>query len=231
MTVSFYEQLNQETAAERMDFQSIPVIRRALAEGAGRELYLAFLNSAYHHVKYTCPLLGRALSLLGEDDRAYRAGLVAYIDEEKGHEEWILDDIEALGGDAQASRLALAPLAVRVMIAYAYYAIDHLSPYALLGMVHVLEGMSVALACAAAASIKAGLGIGAKEGGGGFSYLTSHGDLDQDHVRSFADLLADIDSPQRRVVVIQAARVFYTLYGDVFRSLEQGREVSDVACR
>jgi len=219
MTPSFYDQLVCDTVAERDLFMDIPLIRQAVAEGVPSAVYVEFLVAAYHHVKQTCPLLGLALSRCDEDDGPYRAGLLAYLDEEKGHEEWILDDITALGGDRIMVRVGLAPFPVRMMVAYGTYAIEHLSPYALLGMVHVLEGMSVALARAAAASITGRLGL--QPGVAGFSYLTSHGHLDEDHVALFAGLLDQIDNPDRRCLVIQAAKDFYRLYGNIFRELIQ----------
>ena len=227
MSLSFHQQLVQQTAADEAAFRAIPVILRAVTLGVDRDLYVDFLASAYHHVRHTCPLLGLALSRCDLDDAAYRAGLLAYLDEEKGHEEWILDDIRALGGDADRVRQTLAPLAVRVMVAYANYAIEHISPYALLGMVHVLEGMSVALARAAAGAI--GATLAADSQAGGFSYLNSHGHLDESHVELFAKLLDQIDTPDRREVVIQAAKDFYRLYGDVFRALAPNSETRHAA--
>lgn len=221
MTLSFHDQLVRDTAAEMVEFMSIPLITHAIGQGVERQLYLDFLACAYHHVKHTCPLLGLALSHCGEEDKVYRSGLLAYLDEEKGHEEWILDDIAALNGNVEVVRTALPPLSVRLMVAYAYHAIERISPYALLGMVHVLEGMSVALARSAANSIIGRLGLSPEADGriGGFSYLISHGHLDEDHVQLFAGLLAEIDCPDRRQVVIQAAKDFYRLYGDIFREL------------
>ena len=109
-----------------------------------------------------------------------------------------------------------------MMVAYANFAIERISPYALLGMVHVLEGMSVALARAAAEAIMRA--IRPQVAKGGFSYLISHGTLDEDHIEQFAALLDRIDTPERREIVVQAARDFYQLYGDVFRSLAQSAE-------
>lgn len=223
MTQSFYDQLVAETASARDDFLAIPLVREALAEGASGALYVEFLANAYHHVKQTCPLMGLALSRCGEADQPFRTGLLSYIEEEKGHEAWILDDIAVFGGDREAVRSALPPFPVRMMVAYGAYAVEHLSPYALLGMVHVLEGLSVNLASAAAATIGRSLGRGLQPGADGrvpgFTYLTTHGHLDESHVAFFADLLADIDSPERRCVVIQAAKDFYRLYGNIFREL------------
>jgi heme oxygenase len=227
MKRSFYQQLVADTAQDEAEFRAIPLILKAVISGVDRALYVEFLGSAYHHVRHTCPLLGLALSHCGPEDDVYRAGLLQYLEEEKGHETWILDDINALGGDWNQVAEGPAPFAVRLMVGYAYYAIERISPYALLGMVHVLEGMSVALARAAAISISASLEVA--EGSGGFSYLVSHGHLDQNHVGLFAKLLDRIDTPEHRIVVIQAAKDFYRLYGDVFRSLTLTREVDRAA--
>ncbi|TAN54974.1 MAG: iron-containing redox enzyme family protein [Magnetospirillum sp.] len=215
----FYDELSAATEAERNEFTAIPLIGRAIADGVDRALYVEFLTSAYHHVSHTVPLLALAIARCGSGDEIYRKGLLTYIDEEVEHDEWILEDIADMGGDAVAVRNGQGPFPVRMMVAYAYHMIDRVSPYCLLGMVHVLEGMSVALAIRAADSIRSKLGMA---GGKGFSYLTSHGALDVSHVEIFASLLDQVDTPERRKVVIGAAKDFYRLYGDVFRELGKG---------
>jgi acyl-CoA synthetase (AMP-forming)/AMP-acid ligase II/heme oxygenase len=218
--MTFYDDLQDATSAERHDFMSIPLIKETIAHGVDIPLYRSFLESAYHHVRHTVSLLELAIEGCGPKDQSYRAGLQEYVKEETGHDEWILEDIADMGGDAAQVRDALGPYPVRMLVAYAYYATQHISPYALLGMVHVLEGMSVALAVKAAESIGARLG---KDLSKGFRYLTSHGNLDIEHVDLFAKLLDIIDSPERRDLVIQSAKDFYRLYGDVFRELEVKR--------
>ncbi|MGE5476829.1 MAG: AMP-binding protein [Bacteroidales bacterium] len=213
--VRFYDALMSATEAERNQFMSIPVITQAVANGVDRDLYLAFLHSAYHHVRYTVPLLQAALTSCGHDDVVLASGFQEYVAEEVGHDEWILDDISAMGGDADATRHARPPLPVRVMVAHAFHLIAEEGPVALLGMVHVLEGMSVALAVRGADAIRARLDAN----GGGFSYLTSHGNLDISHVELFAGLLDAIDTPVNRATVIAAAKDFYVLYGNIFRAL------------
>lgn len=212
----FHDELIETTTPQRQAFMAIPLIVETIANGVDPRIYLAFLHSAYHHVRHTVPLMQAALAACGPNDQALADGLISYIAEETGHEEWILDDIAALGGDDRATRQARPPLAVRAMVAYAYRLIAEDGPYALLGMVHVLEGMSVALAIKAAQAIQSRM-VAAQNGG--FSYLTSHGGLDGEHVQSFMHLLDSIDSPQRRATVIAAAKDFYALYGDVFRAL------------
>lgn len=215
--MSQYEHLLLETTAERESFLAIPIIREALKEGVDRTLYLAYLREAYHHVKHTCPLLALAVSRCREDDSRLREALLDYIVEERGHDEWILDDIGALGGDAEAVRASRGGPAVRIMIGYAYYAIERIDPCTLLGMVHVLEGVSAAIASQAARSIRERIG---ESGGKGFSYLASHGTLDQEHVKFFEDLLNGIESPETRETIIDSTKIMYRLFGEVFKGLE-----------
>jgi len=221
--MSFYDRLLAATAAERNAFKATPLIRRAIAEGLPREVYVAYLTQAYLHVSQTCPLLALAADHAGPDDSTLRDALFEYIEEEKGHELWILDDVVAMGGDREAARQARMNIGCRAMVGYVRYAIEHLSPYALLGMVHVLEGMSVELADAAAAGI--GRATGAA-GGKGFSYLVSHGSIDQEHVAFFRDLVNGIEDRGKQDVIIETARIVYWLFGEMFNQIGAGCEGS-----
>lgn len=214
--MQFFDRLMQETATARNQFIATPVIQDALAKGVPAPMYLDFLAEAYHHVRHTCRLLSAAIARCGDGDGSYIRALLEYIEEERGHEEWILDDIDALGGDAAAVRAGAPDLPCRLMVAYAYYAIDHVSPYAMLGMVHVLEGMSAAMAGSAAVTLQASLG---RSDGRGFSYLSSHGELDQQHVAFFRDLVNGIGDDHAEQVIIDTARVVYRLYGDMFSGI------------
>jgi heme oxygenase len=81
-------------------------------------------------------------------------------------------------------------------------------------MVFVLEGTSVALALKAADSIQLALDLPDQA----FSYLRSHGTLDQEHTQHLAQLLERM-TPEDQAEVVRCARVFYRLYGDIFRAL------------
>ena len=213
---SFYAQLLAETEPARDEFLRIPIIVEALHGGVERELYLSYLAQAYHHVRHTCPLLAAALSRCSKDDDVYRDALLEYIEEERGHEQWILNDIAALGGDVESVCAGEGSDEVRIMVGYAYHVIERVSPYGLLGMVHVLEGMSVALAQQAAASIRQSL---VESDGRGFSYLTSHGSLDQEHVAFFERLVNVIDKIGHQRAIVDTARIMYRLFGNVFQAL------------
>ncbi len=217
--MSPFQQLLQHTASARQKFLEIPLIQEVLGKGAVKELYLDFLGQAYHHVRYTAALLALAAARCGSEDYLYQSALFEYIDEERGHELWILEDIDALSGDPEMVRRGAPRLPCKVMVGHAYYIVDHVSPYGLLGMIHVLEGMAVALAGPAVTAISAAVTSPAH---GGFKYLTTHSDLDVRHVESFANLVNKID--QRHLpLVIETANDFYRLYGDIFRDIDLHR--------
>ena len=212
--MSFYEQLIAATAAERAHLLAAPVIADCLQGRVSRASYLAFLGQAYHHVRHTTPLLMTLGGRLPERLAWLRRAVADYIDEEIGHEEWILNDIAAAGSDAAAVRNSQPELPAEVMVAYAYDLLNRGNPAAFFGMVFVLEGTSVALALQAADRIQEALALP----NAAFSYLRSHGTLDQEHTRHLADLLARM-VPDDQADVLRSARVFYKLYGDVFRAL------------
>jgi len=214
--MTFFQRLIDETNTERKDFQSINLIQHTIQQGVTKELYGAYLEQAYHHVRFTVPLLELARDSCGKNDEAFFNALNEYVEEESGHDEWILEDIKALGSDSEAVRRGQGGFACRVMIAYAHYAIEHINPYALLGMVHVLEGMSVELADKAAGSIATSFGDNPPNA---FSYLTSHGALDIEHVQFFEDLVNGIQNQEIENIIIGAAKDFYVLFGNMFREL------------
>lgn len=214
----FYDDLLAATEKERAGLLAIPFLREGAAGRISREQYLAFLGQAYHHVKHTLPLLMACGARIPETKGWLRTAMAEYIKEETGHEEWILNDIRACGGDPEQVRHDRPGFAAELLVAYAYDAIHRGNPVGFLGMVLVLEGTSVQVATQAAHALKKNLGLPDKA----FTYLTSHGALDIEHTRFFASLVDRIGDPADREAVIHGARVFYRLYGDIFRAL--GRE-------
>ncbi|MBO3277682.1 TenA family transcriptional regulator [Pseudomonas schmalbachii] len=211
----FFDTLQTATASEREALFGVPVIREALAGVVSLEGYVAFLTQAYHHVRHTVPLLMACGARLPARLEWLRGAVCEYIDEEYGHERWILDDIAACGGDADAVQGSRPALPIELMVAYLYDLIARGNPVGLFGMVNVLEGTSVALATHAAGSIRDSLGLP----GNAFSYLSSHGALDQDHMQTYRSLMNRLDDADDQAAVIHSARVVYRLYADMFRGL------------
>ena len=212
--MSFHARLLADTQAARQGLLATPIIQGAFAGRVSRASYIAFLREAYHHVRHTVPLMQAFRARIPAGREWLAPALDEYIEEEKGHDEWILDDIRACG-DTSAVRHSQPGMATEVMVAYAYDTIARRNPLGFFGMVHVLEGTSVSLALLAADQIQKPLELP----DAAFSYLRSHGTLDQEHVQHFQLLMDQITDPQDQRDIIHGARVFFRLYGDVFRDL------------
>ena len=214
--MNFYQVLVEKTAKERTQLLSIPILQDAVKGEISKNTYHRFLIEAYHHVKHTTPLLMACGSLLPERLEWLREAVGEYIEEEMGHQEWILNDITALGGSAEEVRYGLPSIATELMVSYAWDTIQRVNPIGFFGMVLVLEGTSVQLATQAAEAIQKSTGLSNEA----FSYLTSHGSLDIEHVSFFEKLMNKIDNPQDQEAVIHCARIMYKLYGDIFRGIK-----------
>lgn len=218
--MNFYQQLQQATAAERASLLSAPIIGAAMSGQVNRQQYIAFLQRAFHHVKHTVPLLMACGARLPDSQEWVRSAVAHYIEEEIGHHEWILNDIAAAGGDAEAVRHSAPDFDTDVMVAYAYDTVMRRNPVGLFGMVYVLEGTSVSLASNAAGTLAQALDLPASA----FSYLSSHGALDIEHMGHFEALVNKLDRPLDLQAIEDCAKVFFRLYGNVFRSIPVGAQ-------
>ncbi len=221
----FHDRLLADTEADRAALHAVPIIADAMAGRVSAPSYLAFLVEAWHHVRHTVPLLEACRRALPARLHWMDTAFAEYVEEERGHDDWILDDIRAAGGDPGAVRAGRPSPATELMVAYAYDGIARRNPVSFLGMVHVLEGTSVALALAAADRIQAGLALP----DGAFRYLRSHGALDVGHTAHYADLVNALDEADDRDAIVHAARMFYRLYADVFRGLPRASLAADDA--
>ena len=213
--MTFYETLVEATAEQRNALYSAPQLVAALKGNISRETYIAYLTQAYHHVKHTVPFLMSMGARLPENNAWLRPVLVEYIKEEIGHEEWILNDIEAAGGNKDAARQAKPYLATEMLVAYNYDYISRKNPVGFFGMVFMLESTSVGIATAGADSVKAALDLP----NGAFSYLYSHGTLDVSHLDFFKSNVNRITDPADQAAIIEVAQNTFQLFAQVMRSI------------
>ncbi|WP_448211000.1 TenA family transcriptional regulator [Colwellia sp. MEBiC06753] len=214
--MNLYQRLLTETTAERDYLLSSPIISRCFVGDVEVADYAAFLTQAYHHVKHTVPLLMAVGAKLPEQKEWLREAVAEYIEEELGHQEWVLNDIGQCGFDKEAARHSQPNFATELMVSYAYDMVNRINPLGFFGMVHVLEGTSIAMADNAAEKIQSTLNLPNKA----FSYLKSHGSLDIEHVKFFEGLMEKITDKAEQDLIVRSARSFYKLYGDIFRTLE-----------
>jgi pyrroloquinoline quinone (PQQ) biosynthesis protein C len=218
--MAFYDDLLKATEQERNTLMNLPLIQQGGAGKISLQTYIAFLTQAYHHVKHTTPLLMACGGRLSGEYEWLRTAIGEYIEEEMGHQEWVLNDIETCGGNKEAVRQSAdtntsPSQATELMVAYAYDMIYRVNPVGFFGMVLVLEGTSTAVATQAGEQLMTSLNLPKKA----FSYLLSHGSLDISHVSFYESLMNQVTDAKDQAMVIHAAKMFYKLYGDVFRDV------------
>ena len=218
--MKLYDRLINETAAEKDYLMSSPIIKKCFTGDITNGDYIGFLSQAFHHVKHTVPLLMAVGTRLTDSQEWLREAVAEYIEEEIGHQEWILNDITAAGGDKEQVRHSQPAFETELMVSYAYDYINRTNPLGFFGMVHVLEGTSIAVADNAASAIQSALGLPASA----FSYLRSHGSIDIEHVKFFEQLMNKIEDKDTQDIIVNSAKKFYRLYADIFRNL--GKDIT-----
>ncbi len=104
--------------------------------------------------------------------------------EESGHEQWVLNDLEAVGVTPQASTRGHPPCADTLALnGYNYWAADRGNPCSVLGMMYVLEVIASVYGGPFASAIKEALLL---EGERGVSFIGSHATMDAEHMAELA---------------------------------------------
>lgn len=167
-----------------------------------RDLYPEYLVATHGVIRASVPLMERALErarLAAPQDPA-AAGLAAYlehhVDEERGHDDWLLEDLVVLGRSRE-DVLALPPSAsIAALVGAQYYWIEHYHPVALLGYIGLLEGYPPTIADVDALMARTGYEREA------FRTLIRHAELDPLHRDDFDEMLDHLPlSPEQSAVI------------------------------
>jgi acyl-CoA synthetase (AMP-forming)/AMP-acid ligase II/thiaminase len=215
IAMNFYERLKKETETERAELYTVPQLVDGLHGDINRDTYIAYLTQAYHHVKHTVRFMMAMGARLPDNKKWLHDAISEYIEEEKGHEEWILNDIAAAGGNKEAARNVTPNLETQILVAYNYDYIARKNPVGFLGMVFMLESTSTQIANTGADAVKDKLGLPKSA----FSYLYSHGALDIEHLKFFETLVNRIDDPEDQAAIIEVAQNTFRLFAGVMRSI------------
>ena len=162
--------------------------RRLIGHPSLREIYPRYLVMAHTKVRASVPLMEAALAAarrLPDDPVAVILAeyLERHIPEERGHDDWLLADLEFIGIPRdQVCSLVPSP-AVAALVGAQYYWIQHVHPVGLLGYIGLLEGYPPARQDIERMRQATGYGPEA------FRTLLLHADLDPRHGAELDDLL------------------------------------------
>jgi pyrroloquinoline quinone (PQQ) biosynthesis protein C len=211
---SFFITLVEMTDANRRDLENVPRVHSMIHHGLNLAEYRAFLHDLYHVVWHFCPLMAAAAGRCADRFRDVRYELYERIQEEKGHEQWVLEDIEALGGDVASVGSGAPSAPVQAMIGFNYYAVERVHPCSVLGMLYMLEVVSSVYGGRVSDSIARALGRDVDAGG--FKFLSSHATMDQDHMASLNRLVKTIADPDAQQAIINSTRVNFVQFAQMF---------------
>jgi Iron-containing redox enzyme len=102
--LSFFAELVTRTDEDRRGFETHPVVVAAVADGMNVERYRALLLELYHVVWHFNPVCAAAASRMDDKLQPVRHFLYEHMHEETGHEDWVLNDLQAIGVAPEASR-------------------------------------------------------------------------------------------------------------------------------
>jgi pyrroloquinoline quinone (PQQ) biosynthesis protein C len=213
--VSFFITLIESSDASRRALEAEPRVHGMIHHGLTLAEYRAFLHDLYHIVWHFCPVMAAGVARCGDEFRDVRYALYERIEEEKGHEAWVLEDIGAMGGDVSAATSTPPSAPVQAMIAFNYYAADRVHPCSVLGMLYVLEVISSVYGGRVADAIARKLGRDVAAGG--FRFLSSHASMDLDHMASLNRLVKTIQDPAAQAAIIRSTQVNFHQFGQIFR--------------
>ena len=182
--------------------------RRVWEDARIRELYPDYLVTMHGVIRASVPLMERALALAraaATDDPA-AAGLAAYlehhVDEERGHDDWLLEDLAVLGRSPDTVQSRIPPASVAALVGAQYYWIEHYHPVSVLGYIGVLEGYPPAITDVDALMLRTGYERDA------FRTLIRHSELDPLHAADFDEHLDRLPLTPEQAAVIGLSGIY-----------------------
>ena len=124
--------------------------------------------------------------------------------EESGHEQWVTNDLEAVGVNQDALRLYEPSMHTLAVVGYNYWAADRRHPCSVLGMLYTLEVIASVYGGTFAEAIRSSLLL---EGERGVSFISSHATMDAEHMAELRVILNTIHDEAAREAIVESTLV------------------------
>jgi len=202
--LSYFAELVTRTDEDRRAFETHPVVVAAVADGMSVERYRALLLELYHVVWHFNPVCAAAASRMSDVLQPIHHFLYDHMQEEKGHETWVLNDLEAIGvtpNDARGHEPSVSTLSLN---GYNYWAADRRHPASVLGMLYALEVIASVYGGPFASAIRESLLL---DGDRGVSFIASHATMDAQHMADLRQILNKLPDEASLLAAVESARV------------------------
>lgn len=187
--------------------------------------YKGFLRESFHNTRQNPDTMAMFAAHFKSGNPGLKAKFLKHTAMELGHDELALDDLRALGEDAEAVRSGRPMIATEAMTGFIMLQIQHRNPLAFLGYSYHLESIPVRMSVAAMGALGR-LGIPANA----VSFLKEHIEADpvhlkwnREYVEGFVRTQADLDA------VIYGMRGTCELHGMMFQGIDEGLDAAPVS--
>jgi pyrroloquinoline quinone (PQQ) biosynthesis protein C len=215
-SMKFFIDLVTRTDEARRAFETHPVVADIVAHGMPLEQYRKFLLELYHVVWHFNPVTAAAASRVDDRHRAVRYFLYEHMQEEKGHEQWVVGDLEAMGVP-EGRCLAHEPHPYTLALnGYNYWAAERRHPCSVLGMLYALEVIASVYGGPFTHAMKERLFLQDERG---VSFIGSHASLDAQHMAELREILDPIEDPAAREAIVESAMVNFHHFTRIFETL------------
>jgi len=211
-----FAELVTKTDEARRSFETHAVVMDAVAHGMSAQRYRCLLIELYHVVWHFNPVCAAAASRIQDVHRDVRYFLYEHMSEESGHEEWVLNDLEAMGVVREAARASAPGVFTAALCGYNYWSADRRHPCSVLGMVYALEVIASVYGGAFSSAIRETLLL---EGDRGTTFISSHATMDTEHMVVLRKVLNTLDDPSALAAVVQATNVNFHHFTRMFESV------------
>jgi pyrroloquinoline quinone (PQQ) biosynthesis protein C len=197
----FFANLVTLTDEARREFETNAVVLDAVAHGMPIERYRALLLELYHVVWHFNPVCAAAASRVPDAQRQVRYFLYEHMHEESGHEQWVMNDLEAVGVNATVGQAHEPSVHTLALSGYNYWAADRRHPCSVLGMMYTLEVIASVYGGTFSSAIKESLLL---EGERGVSFISSHAEMDAAHMAELRVVLNTINDEQAQAAIVES---------------------------
>ena len=213
---NFFVELVTTTDEARRTFENHPVALDAVASGLSVERYRRLLLELYQVVWHFNPMCAAAASRMQDDHKQVRQFLYHHMSEESGHEDWVRNDLQAIGVSPSMLEAHRPGHSTLAMVGYNFWCADRRHPCAVLGMMYALEVIASVYGGLLATAVRDSLLL---EGGQGTSFLSSHASLDTKHMVDLRLILNTVGDRKAQEAVVESTNVNFDMVTRVFGAI------------
>jgi pyrroloquinoline quinone (PQQ) biosynthesis protein C len=212
----FFADLVSQTDEARREFETNPVVLDAVANGMPVERYRKLLLELYHVVWHFNPVCAAAASRVPDEQREVRYFLYEHMQEESGHEQWVVNDLEAVGVSQAKIHLHEPSLHTLALTGYNYWAADRRNPCSVLGMMYTLEVIASVYGGPFSSAIRESLLL---QGDQGVSFISSHAEMDAEHMAELRVILNKVAAGDARAAIIESTLFNFHHFTRLFEAI------------